>query len=361
MAWKLVDFGKLDAAELNSWQQVRAADPSLDSPFFHPSFATAVHTVFGDVQVATHDHEERLWYPVQVTRRVARPVGWPAADFQGPVAAPGVRVDPLEMVRTIGLRAFTFDNLLEQRTEFAPWVEGRYPSPFMDTTGGLDAYLSRVSKAGRDKMSRVRRRTDRAARELGEVRLVWDAQDPDLLDRLIEIKRAQYAKTGALDFFALPGRRELMHRLLTTRVEGFGGTLSAIYADETLLAAHFGLRDRGVLHWWFPVFEPSQAEFAPGWMLLRELIKMAPENGLNRIDLGRGEEDYKRRAMTGSVAVCEGEVPADMIRRRMRLARRAALEGLKSSPLGPSLRAAKDRVLRARGGRGAGRLPRPAA
>ena len=212
MAWNLVDFGKLGAAELNSWRQVREADPSLDSPFFHPAFAAAVHAVFGNVQVATNDHEDQLWFPVQVSKRVARPVGWPASDFQGPVAAPGVRVDPLELVRATGLRALPFDNIPEQRTEFAPWVEERHPSPFVDTTGGLDAYLSRVSKAGRDKMSQVRRRTNKAGRELGEVRLVWDAQDPDLLDRLIEIKRAQYAKTGVRDFFALPGQQELVHR-----------------------------------------------------------------------------------------------------------------------------------------------------
>ncbi|WP_232004670.1 GNAT family N-acetyltransferase [Mycobacterium sp. ACS1612] len=361
MAWNLVDFGKLGAGELNSWRQVREADPSLDSPFFHPAFAAAVHAVFGDVQVATNDHQSQLWFPVQVCRRVARPAGWPAADFQGPVAAPSVRVDPLELVRATGLRALEFDNLPEQRTEFAPWVEERHPSPFVDTTGGLDAYLSRISKAGRDKMSRVRRKTNRAGRELGEVRLVWDAQDPDLLDRLIEIKRAQYANTGVLDYFAVPGRQELLHRLLKTRVDGFGGILSAVYAGQTLLAAHFGLRDGGVLHWWFPVFEPSHADLGPGWMLLRELIAMAPETGLTRIDLGRGEEDYKRLAMTGSVPVCVGEVPADVLRRRMRRMRRAALGGLKSSPLGPSLRAAKDRVMRARADRRSGGPRHPAA
>jgi CelD/BcsL family acetyltransferase involved in cellulose biosynthesis len=361
VAWNVVDFGKLGAAELSSWRHVRETNPSLDSPFFNPAFAAAVHAVTGNVKVATNDHENQLWYPLQVSRRVAWPLGWPAADFQGPIAAPGVHIDPLELVRATRLRALPFDNLPESHTEFAPWVETRHPSPFIDTIGGLDAYLPRISKTGRDKMSRVRRRTNRATQELGEVRLVWDTQDPNLLDRLIEIKRAQYAKTGVRDFFALPGRRELVHRLLKTRVDGFAGILSAVYAGETLLAAHFGLRDRGVLHWWFPVFEPSRADLSPGWILLRELIATAPETGLTRIDLGRGEEDYKRRAMTGSISVCEGEVPADMLRRRMRLVRRTALEGLKSSPIGPSLRAAKDRAIRARADRGEGGPRHPSA
>jgi CelD/BcsL family acetyltransferase involved in cellulose biosynthesis len=348
VAWNLIDFGTLGAAELTAWRRVREADPALDSPFFHPAFAGAVHAVFGNVQVATDDDEDQVWFPVQVSRRVARPVGWPGADFQGPIAAPSVRVDPLELVRGTGLRALQFDHLPERRAEFAQWVEERHPSPFIDVTGGLDGYLSRVSKAGRDKMSRVRRLTDKAGRELGEVRLVWDVQDPGLLDRLIEIKRNQYAATGAYDFFAMPRRRELVHQLAKTKVDGFAGILSAVYAGETLLAAHFGLRDGGVLDWWFPVFNRAHAELAPGWMLLRELIAAAPMTGLTRIDLGRGEEDFKRRAMTGSVSVCEGEVATDVLRKRLRLARRTAVRRLEPSRLGPPLRAAKNRVLRVR-------------
>jgi CelD/BcsL family acetyltransferase involved in cellulose biosynthesis len=350
VAWSLIDFGALGSAEVAKWRQVREADPALDSPFFHPAFARAVHAVFGDVQVVTDDHEHRVWFPVQVSRRVARPVGWPGADFQGPVAAAGVRVDLLELVRGTGLRALQFDHLPEQRAEFAPWVEERHGSPFVDVTGGLDGYLTRVSKAGRDKMAQVRRLTNKASRELGEVRLVWDAQDPALLDRLIEIKRAQYAATGAYDFFAMPRRRDLVHQLAKTNMDGFAGILSAVYAGQTLLAAQLGLRDGAVLHWWFPAFNRAHAELGPGWMLLRELIAAAPITGLTRIDLGHGDEDYKRRAMTGSVSLCEGEVTPDVLRRRLRLARRAAVGRLKSSPLGPPLRAARNRVLRVREG-----------
>ena len=350
MAWKLIDFSALDAAELNAWRDVRDADPGLDSPYFHPAYVEAVHAVFGDVKVATDDRQDKVWYPLQVNKQVARPIGWPAADFQGPVAAPGVQIEPLELVRETGLRALTFDHLPERWTEFAPWVEASYPSPFIDVSGGLDGYGTRVSKAGRGSLSEVRRRMRKAARELGEVRLVWDSQDPALLDRLIEIKRAQYVATGVRDFFAMPGRRELVHRLLKTRVDGFAGSLSAVYAGETLLAAHFGLRSGDLLHWWFPAFSRAHNELGPGWMLMHEVIAAAPVNGLTRIDLGRGDEDWKCRAMTGSVSVCEGEVSADGLRRRGQLARRAALDRLGSSPLGPRMRAAKHRIQRARAG-----------
>jgi CelD/BcsL family acetyltransferase involved in cellulose biosynthesis len=353
VAWSLIDFDALEEAQLAAWRHVRDANPALDSPYFNPAYAGAVHQTFGDVQVATDGHD--VWLPLQVTKRVARPAGWPGADFHGPATAPGVLIDPLELVRETGLRALRFDHVSEERSEFAPWVDDREESPFIDVTGGLDGYLSRLPKASRDKLSRVRRMTNKAARQLGEVRLVHGAQDPALLDWVISNKRTQYHATGAYDFFAMPARREFVHRLAQMRVNDFAGTLSAVYAGETLLAAHFGLCDSAVLHWWFPVYDRDHAELAPGWILLRELIAAAPALGITRIDLGPGEEDYKLKAMTGSMVVCQGEVTADRVRRRLRrarvTARRTAIARLRNSSLKPrlsALRAAGYRALSAR-------------
>ncbi|CAN5379713.1 GNAT family N-acetyltransferase [soil metagenome] len=353
MAWSLIDFDALDDAQLAAWRHVRDANPALDSPYFNPAFAGAVHATFGDVQVATDGHG--VWFPVQVTNRVARPAGWPGADFHGPAAAPGVVIDALEMVRATGLRALRFDHVSDERTEFKPWVDDCEESPFLDVTDGLDGYLSRLPKAGRDKLSRVRRMTNKATRQLGDVRLVHDAADPALLDWVMSTKRAQYHATGAYDYFAQPARRDLVHRLAETRIDSFAGILSAVYAGETLLAAHFGLRDGPVLHWWFPVYDHDHAELAPGWILLRELIAAAPGMGITRIDLGPGEEDYKLKAMTGSTVVCSGMVTPGRLRRKLRLvrvgARRTAIAQLKSSPLKPklsALRAAGYRALASR-------------
>lgn len=154
------------------------------------------------------------------------------------------------------------------------------------------------------------------------------------------LKRRQYAETGARDYFADPAHVQLVHRLLQTRDPGFGGVLSAIYAGPHLLAAHFGLRAGPVLHWWFPAYEPQFARFSPGWVLLRAVIDSAPDMGIERIDLGRGIDDYKRRAMTGYQVVCQGAVIRNPVRHRAMLARRRAVAAAKSSPLAPALRGA---------------------
>ncbi|UBU13954.1 GNAT family N-acetyltransferase [Nonomuraea gerenzanensis] len=304
-------FETLTRGELDEWEAVRAGNPALDSPYFHPGFSAAVHASGRTVHVATGDG---VFVPHHRDGRLLRPVGWPGADFQGPILAAGTPFQPLDLLGN-GAGGYAFDHLVEQAPGFERWVVTRRPSPFLDVTGGLAGYLGRASKSGKDNMGQARRRAAKAGREHGEVRFEADSDDAEALARVIELKRAQYAATGAKDYFAEPGRVRLMEGLLKLRDPGFGGVLSTVHAGSRLLAAHFGLRSGGVLHWWFPVYDPEFARLSPGWILLRGLVEAAPELGISRIDLGRGEDEYKRRAKTGESVVCQGIVTRNPLRR----------------------------------------------
>lgn len=337
---RYLPFEALGAEELEAWHRLRAADPALDSPYFHPGFAAAVHAAGRPVQVAVGRDDRgavTALFAGHRERGLLRPVGWPGADFQGPVLAPGTTL-PARRLLTGGVRSLAFDHLLEPRPEFAQWVESRRPSPYLDVTGGLDGYLGRASRSGKDNMGQARRRGARAERELGPVRFSADVVDEQTLRRVIELKRAQYAATGARDYFARPERADLLRRLLHTREPGFSGLLSTLHAGPRLVAAHFGLRSGGVLHWWFPVYDPEFSALAPGWMLLRELVLASGELGLTRIDLGRGDDEYKRRAKTGEVVVSQGLVTRGGTMQAVRKARVRVLEAAKSSAFGPGLR-----------------------
>jgi CelD/BcsL family acetyltransferase involved in cellulose biosynthesis len=335
-----VEFHRLETRHLDAWHALRTSNPSLDSPYFHVGFAAAVHAICADVQVVIGADARGTvisLMPIQKQGRVARPAGWPTVDFQGPILSPATTIRPEDLVRAVGVRGFMFDHLLDGVSGFEPWVEVRRPSPYLDVTGGLDGYLGRASRSGKDNMGQARRRVHKAEQELGPLRFLADSRDPALLDRVMALKRAQYAATGVSDALAVPSRRDLLLRLLRTRDGSFGGMLSAVFAGPHLLAAHFGLRDGGVLHWWFPVYDPAHAHLTPGWVFLRELVAAAPTLGVHRIDLGRGEDEYKRRAMTGHTLVCEGMVTGSL-HRRLRRTRRVVLNGIRSSPLGPRLR-----------------------
>ncbi|MDT5032650.1 MAG: hypothetical protein QOC94_2821 [Actinoplanes sp.] len=333
-------FDALGSEVLDAWHSLRAGNPALDSPYFHPGFAAAVQASGRLVQVAVGRDDRGAVcavLPVHRERAVLRPVGWPGADFQGPVLAPGTSFPPLKLL-TGGIRGFAYDHLLEPCPDFAPWAESSRSSPLLDSTGGLDGYLGRASRSGKDNMGQARRRTARVERELGPVRFAADVVDEESLRRVVELKRDQYAATGARDYFAEPDRLALLTGLLHTRGTDFGGILSTVHAGPHLLAAHFGLRSGSVLHWWFPVYDPAFSAHSPGWILLRELVGAAPALGFTRIDFGRGDDEYKRRAKTGEVLVSQGAVTRSSTVRAVRRARNSVTAAAKSSALGPELR-----------------------
>jgi CelD/BcsL family acetyltransferase involved in cellulose biosynthesis len=338
---RILDFDALGQRELDGWHALRAGNPALDSPYFHPGYAAAVHAAARPVRVLVAEErgQVRALLPIHVDGTIARPAGSPGADFQGPILAADSTFDPRCLLGGTGVRGFAFDHLLDCHRDFAPWVESSKPSPFVDVTGGLTGYLGRVSRSGKDKMSEARRLTAKTERELGPVRFNPDCRDHAVLDQLIELKRAQYAATGARDHFADPARGKLLHHLLRVRETEFGGLLSTVHAGERLLAAHFGMRAGHVLHWWFPVYDREFGRLSPGWVLLREMIQASPGLGFTRLDLGRGEDEYKRRAMTGQTMVGEGLV-AGGVRRAARSVGRSAVAAAKASRIGPHLRAA---------------------
>jgi CelD/BcsL family acetyltransferase involved in cellulose biosynthesis len=337
---RLVPFDDLTVDEMDAWSRLRASNPALDSPYFHPGFAAAVHAGGQPVVVVvSRDPDGRVTALLPTHRSGGRlvPVGWPGADFQGPIAAPESLDSPLDLLPA-GIREARFDHLVSPGASFDPFIFARHVSPFIDTTGGLDGYLGRASRAGRENMSQARRRTAKAERQFGPITFAADVVDEDALGRVISLKRAQYAATGVRDYFAEPSRIELMSRLLHTRQPDFAGILSTVHIGGQLLAAHFGIRSERVLHWWFPVYDPQYSQLAPGWILLRELVVAAPELGVNRIDLGRGDDEYKRRAKTGEAVVCQATVTRSAARRMARQVRHNVATLARSSALAPALR-----------------------
>ena len=336
-----VEFDRLTADQVTRWVAARAANPALDSPYFHPAFAEGVHRCGHRVVVAMEVDDEDtpcLPSPVHLRGKLAVPVGWPGADFQGPIQAAGRTVSLRAMMTALGVRRLAFDHMHGSAVEFTPWVESSRPSPFIDVAGGLDQYLARASRSGRDNLGQARRRARKAERELGPLRFVAMSDDHDLLDQVIALKRGQYAATGARDDFSDARHVDLVHDILDRRDPAFAGALSAVWVGDRLLAAHFGMRSGAVLHWWFPVYDPALAGFAPGWVLLRELIGGAPDLDLGRIDLGRGEDEYKRRAMTGQTTVHQGMVAITATDRAIRRMRRATVSAARSSIVAPVLK-----------------------
>ncbi|MHB8466947.1 MAG: GNAT family N-acetyltransferase [Acidimicrobiales bacterium] len=349
LSYEAMPVEDLALADLASWERLAGNAGTWASPYLHPGYARAVAATKGGVWAGLARRDGQLVGALPFDRdgRRAAPVGYPTNDLFGAVGELGA-FDLLPFMATVGIRAFRFENVPTEQVAFAPYARRHDQSPFMDVSGGFDAYRGRLSSSGLRRLSDVDRCARRAEQTFGELRLVHD-RDPGTLAQLIQMKTAQYVATGHGDFFANGWASDLLRNLLATQEPGFGGVLSALYAGDRLLAAHFGIRTERVLHWWYPAYDPAAAPFSPGWLLLVRMAAAGTERGWERIDLGRGTEDYKRRAMTGTYSLMAGEVETRRSVRAWGVVNRLGRAGLRRTPLASPARRLVRR-LRPRGG-----------
>lgn len=326
-------------ARWTSWHQSSAA---LSSPYFHPAFATAVSEVRDDVHVAvvTDESGPAAFFPFQRGRLgFGRPVGGRLSDFHGPITKPGCNIAAGEVISGCNLAAWDFSHLPCAFESFTPYHSKVEPSPYIDLTAGYDAFINDRKAAGSVTVKQTLRKTRKIERELGPLRLEEDVRDPELLRTMMGWKSKQYAATGVSDVFAFDWTRELLENLLAIDDDDFGGRLSVLYAGDALTAIHFGIYSQNVLHYWFPVYDPAYGKYSTGLILLLELARSAAEQGLVRIDLGKGDEEYKHSLGAGSIPVAVGSVEANRWMRSARNCWRNTRGWLKASPLGAPARA----------------------
>lgn len=169
---RLLPFGELSAADLDTWHRVRQAGPALDSPYFHPAFAAAVdasgtpvHVVVGDGVFMAGHREGRL----------LRPAGWPGADFQGPVVAEGAAFDPLDLL-VGGVAAVAFDHLVDGLPGFERWTISRAASPYIEVGAGWKVTSGALRGRGATTWRRragARRRRDASWVSCGSSPTAW--------------------------------------------------------------------------------------------------------------------------------------------------------------------------------------------
>src|SRR4029077_21289570 len=94
--------------------------------------------------------------------------------------------------------------------------------------------------------------------------------------------------------------RDFLVRLAGSRDPLCSGSMSTLYAGETWIASHFGLRCNKTLHYWFPVYNPELRALSPGRLLLKSIIDASDETGLTQIDRGAGDTVAKRDFSTSS-------------------------------------------------------------
>lgn len=347
----IVPADRLTDDHVSLWSEIQQAEPSLASPFFRPEFVQAVASVRDDVAVGLVEESGQAagFFPFQRTwGRAGRPVGEPLSDFHGLIARQACAWNAENLIRACGLTVWRFDHLLADQGTFRAYHQVETPSPFVDLSAGFQAYQEERRRAGSGEIARIQASIRAAERQVGPLRFEFHTTEDRVFETLVRWKSEQYRSAGCTNVFAFPWAVQLLERIRRQQSPLFSGVLSALYLGDRLAAVHLGMRSAGVLHYWFPAYDPALGRHSPGRICLLEIAKAAAAQGVQRIDLGKGMEPYKSRLMSGAISLAEGIVECGALRRalgrRWRNTRRLAQASMFGAPA--RLAAALTRPLR---------------
>jgi len=312
---------ELRASEIAAWRAMQRSSRDLQNPFLSPGFTVAVARARPNTRLAVlEDGQETVgFFPFERGHLpIALPIAAGVSDTQGIVHVPGLEWDPAELLDGCKLDVWEFDHLLSAQI---PWVQRaarrrtsaesgyvlRRKSPIVDVSHGFEAYLEEQRKRSMS-FKKTMYKARKLGRNEGAVRCEFDTRDADALRLLLRWKSAQYRRTGRRDRFARPWIEQLVWDLFEAGSDGCKGTLSVLYAADRIAAAHFGLRSDLSLSCWFPAYDQDLAKYSPGLVLYLDMARAAARLGLDHLDLGKGDEEYKHSLATGNLTIGEGAV-----------------------------------------------------
>ncbi len=337
-----IPFARLTPAMLDAWRQLLQQSPVLDSPFLRPEFTAAVATVRSDVEVAVFEDQGQLvgFLPFQrTTRRTGRPVGGRLSGYQALIAAPELDWDIQSLLQGCRLRSWHFDHWRHEPKSFHPFVRRREPSTYLDLSQGFETYQATRRQAGSKSVSKILARGRKLAREVGPLELEFDTRRRDVFDTLIQWNQQQFRDTGLTDVFAYDWIRQLLEHLLETDDQRLRPRLTVLYAGARPVAISYGLQSGRVMHGWFIGFSQSLAKYNPGLVMIVEMARSAAERGIERIEMGKGCEEYKTRLASGKYELAEGTLDSSPISRALREGLHGTVDWARSSSIGAPIEA----------------------
>jgi CelD/BcsL family acetyltransferase involved in cellulose biosynthesis len=292
----------LAQGDLAAWAGLLRASHPHGNAFLSPTFAQAAAKSHQAVEVCTITDGEDIAaiLPYQFAGilarelRAAERVGEEMSDCFGLIARPDFVCTPTQILSWANLTYLYFTHLPAR--QLAHGLHGEKPQGGLSIKlqNGGAAYWQALQSTDGKFASDTERRERKAVREFGQMRFEFEDTTAGRLSELLRHKRAQYLRTGKGDWLAPRGRQALIETLAQSNAEDCRGTLSTLWFGETWAAMHFGLRSLSTLHYWFPVYNPELSQFAPGRLLLRNIILSAAANGITVIDRGLGESQAKQ-------------------------------------------------------------------
>lgn len=323
---RVFPFCQIPPDLLARWDFLRgnvAGQTTRIQPFFSPRFAAAVDQARGDVSVAIavesgHEHVEVpdpkhvvAFLPFHRVGKLGVPVGRFLNDAHNIVGLSSEEIVWTRWLKACGVVAFDFHAIADPAVGWVDEYRLQTVRAFCADLGDDSAAYLRQLERDHRTISKQGQKTRKLAREVGEIRLEIDCRCPEILRQTIAWKRAQYQRTHILDLFLPEWTRRLVEELhhgvdySAESVAGCAdsdfrqmplrGLLSVLWAGDRIIAAHYGMIERGRMHYWFPTYDPAYSRYSPGTALFTEIVRASTTHGIDCIDMGYGEQPYKQK------------------------------------------------------------------
>lgn len=304
-------LGALTLPERAAWQQLRAQNPALYSPYFDISYSLTLASLRDDcyVVMAARAEQPVAFLPYQAAGRIAAPIGAPMTDYHGVIKAPQEPIDTAMMLKAANLGGFNFSSLIDEPLEDSPkqlTVRSELEAAVMDISGGAKAWRDARDGSYRRSLKSLRRRIRKTESEHGERRFVFGSKDKAVFDTLMSWKREQFKRTGKYDVLSAGWTLDMLKQLRDMPENELHCDMHALYFDDQLAAVDFGMVSGGIYHSWIVAYDSRFASTSPGLQLLEGLIDEAEALGYSKIDLGAGTDGYKKNYATDPLIVKSG-------------------------------------------------------
>jgi CelD/BcsL family acetyltransferase involved in cellulose biosynthesis len=132
-----------------------------------------------------------------------------------------------------------------------------------------------------------------------EVRVATPGEAGELTELFLRQHGARWRAAGQ-ESFELDGSRELVRAIVESGLREGWARMTVLEWGGSPVAFDIGLIRGTTQLSWLVSRDPSIHDYSPGRVLRAHVVKAAAEAGVQRLDFGLGEEDYKLRDASGS-------------------------------------------------------------
>ena len=330
----------LTSKDLCDWRAIRASNPRYNSPYFTPEFTQIAGECRGDARVLVGRDETgvgRVFLPLQVASTgFARPLAAPLADYHAPIVRDGDEVLVPQLLNSAGLQAFGYFGLPATDRAYSKYARGRQGASMADLSAGFETYLEERRSEFPKHFKNMRRKIRQIERELGDIEVLFHEPREDILDTLIDWKRAQFQRTGLHDVLAPDWVAPMLKRCMKAGGEDFSGVLATMRIDGELAAVEMDIRSGPLVHGWIAAYNPAFAAQSPGLILVLKMMELGEELGVTHYDFGVGEAQYKKYFTSYQFPVDDGLIPAESLSGWVRRTSGDAWRMMEQAPIGPA-------------------------